>query len=107
VKLVSKGTKDRHGRLIAVVVTADGVNVNLELVKNGLAWHFKKYSKDMVYADAEILARKRKVNIWSFAEPVAPCGSVGMEKVMGDFILAWRDLEVPYPEPPQKRGENN
>jgi endonuclease YncB( thermonuclease family) len=72
VKLVSKGTKDRYGRLIAVVLTADGVNVNLELVKNGLAWHFKKYSKDMVYADAEILARQRKVNIWSFAEPVAP-----------------------------------
>jgi micrococcal nuclease len=72
VKLVSKGTKDRYGRLIAVVFTGDGVNVNLELVKNGLAWHYKKYSKNEDYAKAEILAREKRINIWSFAEPVAP-----------------------------------
>ncbi|MCP9765660.1 thermonuclease family protein [Lacihabitans soyangensis] len=72
VKLVSNGTKDRYGRLIAVVLTKDGVNVNLELVKNGLAWHYKRYSSDAVYADAEILARTRKVNIWRFEGAVAP-----------------------------------
>jgi micrococcal nuclease len=72
VKLVSKGNIDRYGRLIAVVFTSDGINVNLELVKNGLAWHYKKYSSDVVYADAEVSARAKKVNIWSFGEPVAP-----------------------------------
>lgn len=72
VKLVSKGTKDRYGRLIAVVITPDGTNVNLELVKNGLAWHYKRYSSDVVYADAEILARAKRINIWRFEGAVAP-----------------------------------
>jgi micrococcal nuclease len=72
VKLVSKGTKDRYGRLIAVVYTKEGVNVNLELVKNGLAWHYKRYSSDAVYDEAEVSARANRINIWSFGEPVAP-----------------------------------
>ena len=72
VKLVSNGKTDRYGRLIAVVFTPDGTNVNLELVKNGLAWHYKRYSSDVVYAEAEISARERKINIWSFEGAVAP-----------------------------------
>lgn len=80
VKLVSKGNKDRYGRLIAVVLTAEGVNVNLELVKNGLAWHYKRYSSDVDYADAEILAKERKINIWRFKDAVAPWEWIGRRK---------------------------
>src|SRR5205809_7046087 len=37
--------EDRYGRTVARVIV-DGKDVSEELLKAGLAWHFKKYSKD-------------------------------------------------------------
>jgi hypothetical protein len=42
--------------------------VNLELVKAGLAWHYKFYSKDKTMAAAQTKAAKR--GIWSQGSPV-------------------------------------
>ena len=71
VKIVSNGKKDRYKRLIAEVY-CNKINVNKELVKNGLAWHFKKYSSDNDYAKLEIQARKLKVGLWQQSNPIAP-----------------------------------
>ncbi len=38
---------DRNKRLIGVVINSYGENVNKELIKAGLAWHYKKYSSDI------------------------------------------------------------
>ncbi|MDO4764084.1 MAG: thermonuclease family protein [Flavobacteriaceae bacterium] len=65
------GKKDRNGRIIGEVFVGN-LNVNQELVKQGLAWHFKKYSKSKEYAQLENSARKRKVGIWSEKKPIAP-----------------------------------
>ena len=45
-----KNKLDRNKRLIAEIILDDGRNLNKELVKNGLAWHFKKYSDNYEYA---------------------------------------------------------
>jgi endonuclease YncB( thermonuclease family) len=37
---------DRYGRTLADVILPDGRNLNHELLKVGLAWWFRKYSKD-------------------------------------------------------------
>ena len=71
VKIVSNGKKDRYKRLIAEVY-CNNININKELVKNGLAWHFKKYSSDNDYAKLEIQARKLKVGLWQQSNPIAP-----------------------------------
>ena len=71
VKIVSNGKKDRYKRLIAEVY-CNKININKELVKNGLAWHFKKYSSDNDYAKLEIQARKLKVGLWQQSYPIAP-----------------------------------
>jgi endonuclease YncB( thermonuclease family) len=71
VKIVSNGKKDRYKRLIAEVYY-NNININKELIKNGLAWHFKKYSKNTEYANLEIKARKTKVGLWSESNPIAP-----------------------------------
>lgn len=63
---------DRNHRLIADIVLADGRSLNKELIKNGLAWHFKKYSKDEVYATLETKARQQRVGLWKDRDPVAP-----------------------------------
>src|SRR5437867_3612499 len=55
---------DRYGRLVTRVVT-DGKDVSHELLKAGLARHFKKYSSDPELAELEIKAGEAKVGIWS------------------------------------------
>jgi len=63
---------DRNKRLIAVVVNTKKQVVNQEMVKQGMAWHFKRYSKDATYARLELTARKNKIGLWQDKNPVAP-----------------------------------
>lgn len=67
-----QGKPDRSGRLIAEIITEQGVNINKELVKNGLAWHYKAYSDNIDYAQLEIEAKKGEIAIWSEANPIEP-----------------------------------
>jgi endonuclease YncB( thermonuclease family) len=68
----SEGKKDRYKRIIAEIILQDDTNLNKELVKNGLAWHFKKYSDNQEYSELEISARDKKIGIWSEPNPTAP-----------------------------------
>lgn len=63
---------DRYGRILAEVILPNGQNLNKELVKHGLAWHFKKYSNDDEYAQLENEARMNKVGLWSEPNPIEP-----------------------------------
>lgn len=63
---------DRYKRLIAVVANNKKQIVNQEMIKRGMAWHFKKYSKDQIYAHLETTARKNKTGLWQDPHPVAP-----------------------------------
>lgn len=68
----SEGKKDRYKRVIGEIITLDGINVNKEMVKNGLAWHYKKYSDNLEYAQLEIDAQNKHIGIWSESNPIAP-----------------------------------
>lgn len=70
--LVHQNKYDRNHRLIAEVILTNGRNLNKELVKNGLAWHFKKYSHDKIYAALENQARKKRVGLWQDRHAIAP-----------------------------------
>lgn len=72
VTLVGNGKTDRNGRSIAELILPNGENVNKTLVKMGLAWHFKKYSKDDSYAKLEVAARNKKVGLWKEKNPISP-----------------------------------
>jgi len=56
--------RDRYGREIGNVFV-DNKSVNLDMVRNGYAWHYKQYSSDSEFAQAEAEARKAKSNVWS------------------------------------------
>lgn len=71
VKVVGDGKKDRNGRWIAEIFY-NNQNLGKELVRNGLAWHFKKYSSDATYAELEIIARKKKIGLWQDENALAP-----------------------------------
>ncbi|RPJ57201.1 MAG: nuclease [Acidobacteria bacterium] len=62
---------DNYRRMIGRVYV-DGKDVSLELVKVGLAWHFKRYSRDPVLAEEEERARVAGVGLWSMKDPVPP-----------------------------------
>ena len=63
---------DRSKRLIGEVITASGENLNKALVKAGLAWHYKKYSTNIIYSALEQEARKQRIGLWSEPNPIAP-----------------------------------
>lgn len=63
--------KDRYGRTIGMV-PINGLNVNEELLKAGLAWHFKRYDKNPVWAQLEEKAKEEKKGLWSLANPTSP-----------------------------------
>ena len=61
----------------------------MALVEAGLAWHYKQYSDDPVLAAAEVVAKARKVGVWSLPNPTAPWAyraefSFGCYEVMSD-----------------------
>lgn len=68
---------DRYGRTLGKVLV-DGVDVNLEQVKNGFAWHYKEYMMDQsvmdrnVYAAAEASAHSAGVGLWKDKNPTPP-----------------------------------
>lgn len=64
-------TIDSYGRSIGKVYI-DGTSVSEELITNGLAWHYKKYSTSDKLAALENEARKNKIGLWSVPGAVAP-----------------------------------
>lgn len=72
VQVKYSGDKDRNGRYICEIFTEDGLNINQEMVKRGMAWHYKKYSTDPTYSQLEKDARSQKVGLWADPNPVPP-----------------------------------
>lgn len=68
---------DRYGRAVAKVFTNEG-DVNLALIKQGLAWHYKRYAHEQTSGDAEAYARYesearlKEIGLWQNARLEAP-----------------------------------
>lgn len=63
---------DRYGRMVAKSFLSDGRELGAEMIKVGLAWHFKRYSDDESLAKLEIAARENKIGLWSSNNPTPP-----------------------------------
>ena len=68
---------DRYDRVVGKVFV-DGVDANLEQVKRGLAWYFKKYKSELVlddrldYLHAEEDAINARIGLWVEPNPIPP-----------------------------------
>lgn len=71
--------KDRYRRYISNVIYDDSLSLCHELIKCGLAWHYRKYSKDSLLQALENEARKNKVGLWQDPNAIPP--------------WEWRDLQ--------------
>jgi endonuclease YncB( thermonuclease family) len=72
VNILNQNKFDRYKRLIGVVINEKGQNVNQELIKAGLAWHYKKYSTDEIYTQLEEEARSNHIGLWAEKNPIPP-----------------------------------
>lgn len=63
---------DRYKRILGVAYTPTQTDINAEMVKAGLAWHYVRYSKDQQLAAAERAARAAKRGLWVDPHAVAP-----------------------------------
>ena len=74
---VEYSKKDKYGRTVGKI-TVDGVDANLEQVKAGLAWHYKRYQREqsvadrVAYSQAEEFARDEQRGLWIESEPTPP-----------------------------------
>ena len=64
-------SRDKYGRILGMVF-ADGKDVNLEILKAGLAWHYKRYDSTPTYAAAELEARQSRRGLWADSNPIPP-----------------------------------
>ncbi len=63
---------DIYGRSIAKIYYDDNKYLSAEIIKNGLGWHYKKYSTSKKIASFENSARLQKLGLWSDKNPIAP-----------------------------------
>ncbi len=63
--------KDQYDRILGVVYVGD-MNINEEMVRQGLAWYYSHFVTDHRLDSLEQLARKEKLNIWSMKNPLSP-----------------------------------
>jgi len=71
VKVESIG-KDRNGRTIGKVFYNDSIYLSETLIKKGMAWVFRKYTKNPYLIEIEAIARTNKVGLWIDENPIVP-----------------------------------
>ena len=68
---------DKYKRIIGKV-TLDGQDICLQMIVDGMAWHYKAYEKDQtktdkeLYREAEVKAREVNLGLWYEKQPVSP-----------------------------------
>ena len=83
VRIISKPDKNKpytlgfYRRIIGKIIL-NKKDINLKMIKEGMAWHFKKYKKNQPiedrqsYNEAENQAREKSIGLWSDVYPSAP-----------------------------------
>ena len=64
---------DRYGRLVGVIYTPEGVNVNEAMVCNGSAWWYSRYAKfDSGLRKCQAKAKEEGLGLWADDDPMPP-----------------------------------
>jgi ATP-dependent hsl protease ATP-binding subunit hslU len=66
---VEESGKDRYKRTIGTVYLG-GTDINAQMVANGYAWAYRKFSKK--YTAQESQAKKQGLGLWRDKEPIPP-----------------------------------
>ncbi len=77
--VVSWKEKDRYQRVLGEIHLGKR-HINQEMVKEGMAWHYKQYDKSNSLADAEREAKAQRLGLWADKEPIPPWEFRKLEK---------------------------
>jgi len=75
--IVETSKKDRYGRHVGQVLL-NGLDVNLEQLRAGLAWYYRQYERELTpelrdsYTAAEAKAKQEKSGLWRDHQPQPP-----------------------------------
>ena len=62
-------TEDSYGRTVAVMYTlTDGLDVNREMIRQGNAWVYRRYTRDPDLIALETAAREARLGLWGLPE---------------------------------------
>jgi micrococcal nuclease len=64
--------KDRYFREVSWVTFDKKLNLSRELLKAGLAWHYKEYDNSRYLQILENRAKKAKLGLWADENPIYP-----------------------------------
>lgn len=56
--------REKYGRYLGMLTNENTIQVNLEMVRQGLAFHYKQYSKHELFDEIEREARAKGVGLW-------------------------------------------
>ena len=62
---------DRYKRIVGRVYVGD-TDVNRELVAQGFAWVYRKYSNDAELLELEVQAKENGLGLWADLNPIPP-----------------------------------
>ena len=64
-------SKDKYGRILGTIFVGS-TDINLQMVRDGYAHHYKRYDSTPVYAAAEADARQNRRGLWADPNPISP-----------------------------------
>ena len=66
--------KDKYGRILGTIwaLLPARTDVNLQMVEDGFAWHYRHFDSTPSYAAAETAARRTKRGLWKAPAPIPP-----------------------------------
>lgn len=68
---VTEDGHDRYGRVVGTVFVAD-VDVNAQMVREGMAWVYRQYAKNKMLYELETQAKELRVGLWVDPDPMPP-----------------------------------
>lgn len=68
---IETNNKDQYGRYLATAFS-NGRCINEEMLRRGMAWHFRRYDHDLEWSSLQEVAKKRRLGLWSDPNPTAP-----------------------------------
>jgi len=64
-------SKDKYGRILGTVWLGS-TDINLQMLRDGYAWHYKRFDSNPTYAAAEAEARQMRRGLWIDPNPLPP-----------------------------------
>lgn len=68
---VEWSAQDKYHRILGEIFLGER-RISEEMISDGLAWHYKQYSKDQNLAKAEVTAKQLKKGLWIDPNPIPP-----------------------------------